>query len=102
MHTQGETVALGGVKIYAANCEALRQPSVLLLAVSVMVLLVQAIGPDVHPPRATRGKVGATPAVRGVRVAIGGRVFEFYRVAGDVEVLPGAVKRKDVRGQHYL
>ena len=67
-----------------------------------MVLLMRAIGPDVHPARATGLGVGATPAVRGVPVAVVGRVVEFYTVTCDPEVLPGAIMRKNVLSQRYL
>ena len=67
-----------------------------------MVLFVRAIRPDVHAARATRLGVGATPSIRGVPVAIIGRVVEFYSIACNLEVLPGAVMRNNVRSKRCL
>ena len=72
MQSQEGTALPVGVEIHAADLETLNQPSVLSSAVSVMVLLLKTIGPDVHPARATCVGVGTTPAVRGIRVAIVG------------------------------
>ena len=91
-----------GVEIHAADLETLNQPSVLPSAVSLMVLLLTTIGPDVHPARAICVGVGMTPAIRGARAAIVGQVAKFYSVALDVEVLSGAAMRNNVRGQRYL
>ena len=67
-----------------------------------MVLFARAIRPDVHPARATRLGVGATPSIGGVPVAIIGRVVEFYSIACNLEVLPGAVMRNNVRSKRCL